>query len=273
MRHQAQSVVAPCGRGCSVTGFAARRARAVARLMAWALAGLPVAHCLAADQKLSIVTEEWAPYNYAEGGEVKGLSVEVVRELARELQVPIDIQLLPSMRASVALGSQRRTMMITMLRTPEREARYKWIGPLGEGSIYFYKRRGSPLEINSLEDARKVPLICARHAGLAVSRLRDAGFTNLDTSAFEGKAVYRMLMFGRCDLAVSDSPLGVVRTLKLMGSAPDAVVQTPLKILSLPLFIACSRDIPDAEVARWQAALDALKRSGAFQAILKKYGE
>jgi len=256
-----------------VTGFAARCARALACLVSWALAGLPVGSCLAADQRLSIVTEEWAPYNYAEGGVVKGQSVEVVQALARSLAVPIDIQLLPSMRATVALDSQPRTMMITMLRTPEREARYKWIGPLGESSIYFYKRKGSPLAINSLEDAKKVPLICARQAGLTVSRLRAAGFTNLNSSAFEGKAVYRMLLFGRCDLAVSDSPLGVAHALKQMGFPPDAVVQTPVKILSLPLFIACSKDFPDAEIARWQTALDAMKRSGAFQAILRKYGE
>jgi polar amino acid transport system substrate-binding protein len=256
-----------------VTGVTARRARVAACVAVWALAGLPVHPCRAADPMLSIVTEEWAPYNYAEAGVVKGRSVEIVQTLARTLQVPIDIQLLPSMRATVALDNQPRTMMITMLRTPEREARYKWIGPLGDSSIYFYKRKGSPLAINSLEDAKKVPLICSRHAGVTVSRLRAAGFANLDASATEGQAVYRMLLFGRCDLAISDSPLGVAHALRQMGVAPDAVVQTPVKLLSLPLFIACSKDIPDAEVARWQAALDALKSSGAFQAILRKHGE
>lgn len=267
------NVVVPRGEDRHPTGRAARFARAVACVIASALAGLPAGPCRAAEQRLNVVTEEWAPYNYAEGGVVKGWSVEVVQALARALQVQINIQLLPSMRTIVALDNQPRTLMITMLRTPEREARYKWIGPLGDGSIYFYKRKGSPLEINNLEDAKRVPLICTRHAGLAVSRLRAAGFANLNASAVSGRAVYEMLLLGRCDLAVSDSPLGVSHALKQMGFPPDALVQTPVKILSLPLFIACSKDIPDAEIARWQAALDAMKRSGAFQAILRKYGE
>jgi polar amino acid transport system substrate-binding protein len=267
------NVGVPRGEGRQVTGRAARFARQVACVIAWALAGLPVGPCRAAGQRLSIVTEEWAPYNYAEGGVVKGLSVEVVQALARALQVQIDIQLLPSMRTTVALDNQPRTMMVTMLRTPEREARYKWIGPLGDGSIYFYKRKGSPLAINSLEDAKRVPLICTRHAGLTVSRLRAAGFANLNARAVEGRTVYEMLLLGRCDLAVSDSPPGVSHALRQMGFPRDAVVQTPVKLLSLPLFIACSKDIPDAEIARWQAALDAMKRSGAFQAIQKKYAE
>lgn len=267
------NVVVPRGEDRHVSGRAARFVSAVACVIAGALVGLPAGPCRAAEQRLNVVTEEWAPYNYAEGGVVKGLSVEVVQALARALQVQINIQLLPSMRTTMALDNQPRTLMVTMLRTPEREPRYKWIGPLGDGSIYFYKRKGSPLAINSLEDAKRVPLICARHAGLTVSRLRAAGFANLNASAAGGRAVYEMLLLGRCDLAVSDSPLGVSHALKQMGFPPDALVQTPVKILSLPLFIACSKDIPDAEIARWQAALDAMKRSGAFQAILRKYGE
>lgn len=252
---------------------ASRRATTVAGVIALALAALLVGPVRAAEAKLNVVTEEWAPYNYAENGSVKGSSVEIVQALAQALQVQVDFRLLPSMRATAALESQPRTFMITMLRTPEREDRYKWIGPLGDSSIYFYKRKGSPLAISSLEDAKRVPLICARHAGVTVSRLRAAGFTNLNARAVDGKAVYEMLLLGRCDLAISDSPPGVAHALKQMGLAADAVVQTPVKILSLPLFIACSKDIPDAEVARWQAALDALKRSGAVQAIVRKYGE
>lgn len=275
MRAPTFSVVLPRCLGCGWTRGAARWVRALESAIgiAWLLSGLPVGSCWAADQRLNILAEEWAPYSYVEDGEVKGLSVDVVQALSRTLQVPLTIELLPSMRATMVLDRQPRTMMISMLRTPEREPRYKWIGPLAETSIYFYKRKGSVLEINSLEDAKKVPLICSRQAGLAVSRLKAAGFANLNARGYDGPSVYRMLLFGRCDLAVSDTPLGVVRALQQMGFPPDAVVQTPLKLLSLPLYIACSKDIPDAEIERWQAALAALKQSGAFQAMLRKYGE
>lgn len=232
-----------------------------------------VASAWAANPKLKIVTEEWAPYNYSEAGVPKGFSVEIVQAIAQSLGTDIDIQLLPSMRAKASLESNQRTMLITMLRTPERETQYKWIGPLGDSAIYFYKREGSPLAIATLEDAKKVSSICARQGGLAISRLRAAGFTNLDAGASDGKTVYKMLIFGRCDLAVSDSPLGVSHLLKQMNYPLDAVVQTPVKLLTSSAYIACSKDIPDTEIARWQMALDKLKASGAFQTILKKYME
>ncbi|KQV88181.1 ABC transporter substrate-binding protein [Pelomonas sp. Root1237] len=242
-------------------------------MIAFAVSCALAGSCWAADRRLSIVTEEWAPYNYSEDGALTGFSVEVVRAIAQALNADIDIQLMPSMRAKASLEGNQRTMLITMLRTPERETKYKWIGPLGDSSIYFYKRKGNPLEVSTLEDTKKVRSICSRRGGLTTSRMQAAGFTNLEAGASDGKAVYRMLIFGRCDLAVSDSPLGVIHLLKQMNYSLDAVVQTPVKLITSPIYIACSKDISDAEIARWQAALDKLKSSGAFQAILKKYTE
>lgn len=246
---------------------AGKAGRLIAFVVSCALAG----SCWAADEKLSIVTEEWAPYNYSEDGALKGFSIDIVRAIAQSLNADIDIQLMPTMRAKAWLESKRRTMLISMLRTPERETKYKWIGPLGDSSIYFYKLKGNPFEVSTLEDTKKVRSICSRQGGLTTSRLKAAGFTNLEANASDGKAVYRMLIFGRCDLAVSDSPLGVIHLLKQMNYPLDAVVQTPVKLVAAPIYIACSKDISDAEIARWQMALDKLKSSGAFQAILKKY--
>lgn len=241
-------------------------------MIAFAVSCALAGSCWAANQKLSIVTEEWAPYNYSENGALKGFSVEIVRAIAQSLNADIDIQLMPSMRAKASLESNQRTMLITMLRTPERETKYKWIGPLGDSSIYFYKRKGNPLEVSTIEDTKKVHSICARHGGLTTSKLQAAGFTNLEAGASDGSAVYRMLIFGRCDLAVSDSPLGVIHLLKQMNYPLDAVVQTGVKLIDSPIYIACSKDISDMEIARWQMALDKLKTSGTFQVILKRYG-
>lgn len=223
------------------------------------------------EERLSVVTEEWAPYNYEDEGLVKGFSVDLLREIALDLKQPIEIELVPSMRAKAMLEGNPRTMMITMLRTADRESKYKWIGPLGDTSIYFYQRKNSPLVISSLEDAKKVGSIACRQSGLVYSLLRAAGFTNLEAVATSGQSVYEMLLRGRTDLAVSDSPLGVIYLLKQMNYPLDAVVQTPVKIVELPAYIACSKDIPDSEVELWQKSLDRLKKSGRFAEILGSY--
>jgi polar amino acid transport system substrate-binding protein len=224
-------------------------------------------HSWAEAQAISIVTHEWAPYNYSENGSLKGSSVEIVRAIARKLKANIDIQIFPNMRATAMLNTNPRTMLISMMRTPERERKYKWIGPLDNSSIYFYKKKGNPVVILTLEDARKVHSICTVHGGLVPSMLKASGFTNIDSVANDGEAAYTMLMLDRCDLAISDSPMGVSYLLKKMHYPPDAIVQTPVRVVAFPLYIACSKDIPDAEIARWQMALDDLKASGALNAI------
>jgi len=222
---------------------------------------------------VALVTEEWAPYNYTGVGKLEGYSVEIVQALEKELHLDCPIRMLPGMRAKLVLESQPRTMMITMLRTPERETLYKWIGPLGDGAIYFYKRKGNPLVVTSLEEARKAPLVACRNGGLVRNRLREDGFSNLDTTATDGPSIYRKLLLGRCDLAVSDAPLGVRHLLREWKLPPDTLVQTSVKIVESPLYIACSRDIPDTEIAAWQAALENLRTAGTLDALWRKYAK
>jgi len=164
-------------------------------------------------------------------------------------------------------------MMITMLRTPEREGKYKWIGPLGDGAIYFYKKKGNPLVITTLEDAKKVKVIGCRSAGLVPTMLRTAGFTNLDDTSTDSMSIYKKLLADRCDLGISDAPLGVKYLLKKMNLPTDSLVQTTVKVVESALFIACSKDISDQEIALWQKALDEIKASGAYAEVLKRYSE
>lgn len=225
------------------------------------------------EKKLNVITEEWPPYNFSEDGVLKGFSVEVVQRLIERLNAKISIEMYPSMRTRLLLGGVPGTMMITMLRTPEREDKYKWVGPLGDGAIYFYKKGGSPLEVTSLSDARNVKLVACRHGGLVLETLKSAGFTNLDPTSTDGESVYRKLLLDRSGLAISDTPLGVRHILRKMNLPANALVQTQVKLLEAPLYMACSLDIPDQEIARWQKGLDALKASGLFADIQKKYSQ
>ncbi|MEK7394943.1 MAG: ABC transporter substrate-binding protein [Fibrobacterota bacterium] len=177
------------------------------------------------------------------------------------------------MRASQILNSEPRTVMITMLRTPDREKQYKWIGPLGDGAIYFYKKKGSALVVESIDDAKNARSVACRNAGLVRNVLREKGFKNLDATAASGESIYRKLMTDRCDLAVSDAPLGVKHLLKQWRLPLDTIVQTPVKIVESRMYIACSKDIPDAEIDLWQHALDKLKATGVYDAIGRRYVE
>jgi polar amino acid transport system substrate-binding protein len=223
-----------------------------------------------AQAPLTIITEDWAPYNYMDNGVVKGFSVEIAQYIMKELKINSEIQLLPSARIRPILDAGPRVIQFTMLRTPERESLYKWIGPIGEDSIYFFKKSDSTLNIRTLDDAKKVKLISCRASGLVFKTLTDAGFTNLDTST-NSNGIYQKLVSGRTELAVGETPLGVKYLLKKSGFPTNALEQTPVKLLESRLFIACSKDMPDADVALWQKAFDKMKLSGVYNQLYQNY--
>lgn len=226
-----------------------------------------------ADEDILIVTEEWAPYNYLNNGEIIGVSTDVVMHLLDILNKRYKIELLPSMRSSYMLNTRLRTMMFSMFRTPERESQYKWIGPISDGSIYFYKNKDSNFKMDNLNDLKNTKLsICSRQAGLIHNLLKKQGFKNLDNSTTTGLHVYKMLLAGRCDIAISDTDLGVRHILKTLGlNMQEAFEKTPFPFFEAQLYLVANKDISDEEIQQWQSALETLKANGTYEEIIQKY--
>jgi polar amino acid transport system substrate-binding protein len=225
---------------------------------------------LAAEKQLTIITEEWPPFNYTENGEVTGFSTEIVQHIMKELNVNYTIKIFPTARIMDILKEGPNIIFFTMLRIPERETLFKWIGPLGEDAIYFFKKKGNTLTIKTLEDAKKVKSISCRHIGLVYTILVNAGFTNLDVTP-NSSGIYMKVLLDRCDLGIGETTLGVKYWLKQQNISTDALEQTPVKVVESQFYIACSKDIPDNEIALWQKALDKMKSSGEYKRLYQKY--
>ncbi len=223
------------------------------------------------EEDILIVTEEWAPFNYFEKGKMTGFSTEIVHSILQIINENYEIKVLPSMRSTHTLDRRPHTLMFSLFRTPEREFKYKWIGPLCDGSIYFYKKRDSHLKTDSLEDLKNIGSIACRHAGLIPRLLTEMGFKNLDKGATGSLQIYKKLLAGRCDVAISDTDLGVRYYLKALNASTDILEKIPIRIFEAELYIASSKDISAKEIKRWQFALDKLKSDGGYDKIFQKY--
>lgn len=226
---------------------------------------------LARAEPYQIVTEEWAPYNYEDNGQLTGMSTEVVRAIMALTGDDFEIDLLPTMRATYALQNRPNTIMYSMFRTPQREPLYKWVGPIVEESIHPYQVAGAAPPITSLEQLMHAPQITTRHAGLVPQMLESLGFRNLDKSAAESHQLYRMLLAGRTELIVGDTDAGVAYYSRQLGIAPGTLRRVPIELYRSSLYIAFSRDSDDALVAAWAAALATLHRSGELTRIQRRY--
>lgn len=222
-----------------------------------------------AQTDLRVITEDWAPYNYQEGNEIKGFSTEVVRALLDDLGEQYPIEIYPGPRSDRMLDTKPNIMYFSIFRTPEREDKYKWIGPIYDQAVYFYKRKGNVKAYRTVDDI-KAASVTVPYKGLVADSVEALGVKNVIKLSSRERQ-FALLFTDRADLLVNTGPLGVAYYLKAMGMPVDSLVQTDVKLLEFPLYIACSKEIPDQVIERWQAALDRVKASEQYRTIYHKY--
>ncbi|HYD99234.1 MAG TPA: transporter substrate-binding domain-containing protein [Alphaproteobacteria bacterium] len=219
-------------------------------------------------EEVRLMTEVFPPFNYMADNQLTGLSVEVVRAMAARLGHPGDVEVLPWSRAVALLDSEPGRGLFSMARTPAREAKYRWVGPIAETRAVFMGRKDARLRIDSLDAAREVGLIGVMKDTPTEKELRAAGFANLDVAS-DHRANPKKLESGRIALWVTGEFSGAYRA-REAGVDPSQF--EPVYVYAVErLYLALSKDTPDAEVERWQGALESLRADGGYDAIVKRY--
>lgn len=214
-----------------------------------------------------IMTEEYPPFNYTENGKLTGLSTEVVEALAQKVGNPADIEVKPWARAYAQIQKEDGLILYSMTRTEARENMFKWVGPVASNKWVFFAKKGSGISLASLDDAKKIEKIGTYKDDAAESFLKEQGFTNLDSVVDDSLNVPK-LMAGRINLWVVGELQGIYKA-KLQGVSDQ--LEKVMDVKDTQLYIAFSKNTPDDVIAKWQAALDAMKADGSFDALVKKY--
>ena len=218
--------------------------------------------------RLTILTEESPPLNFLRNGEVGGLATEVVRALAKRTGTDASIRLVPWKEGYQALQERRDVALFSTVMTPARKPLFQWVGPLAVLDTNLYTRRGSGIAIANLDDARKLGRVATVAKYYSEQILQQEGFANV-RSYPDRVATVRALLDGKV-AALASSNLGMPAALETAGASMDAVENA--FTLSTDLFyIAFAKDASPALVARWQEALDAMKRDGTFAGIYARW--
>jgi polar amino acid transport system substrate-binding protein len=220
-------------------------------------------------QSLSIYCEDDTPLQFVGAdGKLTGFSIEIVQEIQKRVGNTDQIHMVPWARGLGILNTEPNSILFSMARTAERDAQYQWIGPITETTYGFYVKADSPLKITSREEAKKVGLIGVYRDDVRDQFLTRQGFTNLDR-ANSNVSSFRKLMLGR-NAMYADSPLGVKGLAEKAGYKLTDV-RVAYNFLKIQLYIAASKQTDPALVAKWNAALESMKKESAFMKIHRKY--
>jgi len=223
--------------------------------------------------KMLVMTEIFPPYQYNDPLDHKliGISTEVVQAVQKKIGDKSKIKVYPWTRGIKLLAHKKNSAIFSILRTKEREDKYKWVGPLADMDLVFFKRKNSTISLKNLEDAKKVKKIGVAKGVGNYDILKAKGFTNLDiiTSGTDEKNI-KKLVKGRIDLWPALKTAGLYNARKL-GFGGEIVPIENITIFHGALYIAFNKKTDDKVIKKWQDALDKLRKDGVISKIVKRY--
>jgi ABC-type amino acid transport substrate-binding protein len=218
--------------------------------------------------RLTMLTEESAPLNFAADGKIQGQAVDVVEALLERTGGKMDMQLLPWDQAYQQVLNESNTALFSTMMTPERKAQLQWVGPINTMDTSLYALKGSGLQIRTLDEAKSAGKIATVKDYYSEQVLKQQGFGNLDSQPNEEAAI-RKLLAGEVQLFVGNNT--VLPALLRKVGADMSQLEIVFTVSTDLGYIAFSPSTSPELVAKWQQALDAMKRDGSFDSIYAKW--
>ncbi|MCG8569402.1 MAG: transporter substrate-binding domain-containing protein [Spirochaetes bacterium] len=219
------------------------------------------------------VTIEFFPLEYTDSmGKVKGIAVEIVENIMRNLGHTIEIEVYPWTRSLLLVKLGKADAIFTAYQNPEREMYLDYSKEvLIWQIIYFYKLRSKKIgfsgNLTDLKDYR-IGVVSTISYGQIFDELRKELMIDTAPSL---EVSLNQLLIGRVDIIPSNTYVGDNTVMKLGLENEVKKLSVPLE--KVPSFIAFSkikkltnlRDQFDIEFKRF-------KKSKEYQHILDKYG-
>ena len=224
------------------------------------------------DASLVLLTENFPPYNMAKNGKnfakdenIEGIAVDIMRETFKRAGISYNLTLRFPWERIYKLALEKPGYgVFVMARLPDREALFKWVGPIGPDDWVLLAKADSKVQLENLEQARRYKIGAYKGDAIAES-LDKQGLKPIVALRDQDNA--QKLMEGQIDLWATGDPAGryLARQVGVSG------LKTVLRFNSAQLYLALNKDVPDEVVARLQAALDELRKSGRIDEIMARY--
>ncbi|MEJ2641057.1 MAG: transporter substrate-binding domain-containing protein [Desulfosarcinaceae bacterium] len=228
--------------------------------------------------ELTILTEEYPPFNYSQEGKITGVSTEVVQHVMAATGYEYTIKSLPWSEAYEKAQKEKNTLIYSISRRKKREPLFKWIGVLTP-TTYSVKALASrkDIKIDKLEDMKKYKI--GTNADDAVETwLLGKGFALSDLTRTKGSNSvvknFRRLMNKEIDVWPAPDAVAFYIARQQGHSNPEAVLSTsfPLIELSGGYYIAGSLDTSETIISSVGSALEQFKKTDDYYKILSHWG-
>ncbi len=214
---------------------------------------------------LVITGEHTPPSSMMVDGKPVGYQTDKMHLLLQRAGVPYRIEILPWKRAYVMAVRDPLTCVYSTSRTPEREALFKWVGPINRTEWLLLGRAGHKFQLRTLEDARHLRI--GSYTGDARGEyLRSRGF-NVDAT-LNDMSNQQKLLLNRIDLwaIATRADSNILEKLSLNGKIVPVLVFNKVE-----LYLACNPSVPDALVEYLNTVFEGMRADGSLTRIDRQY--
>ncbi|WP_022943309.1 substrate-binding periplasmic protein [Psychromonas hadalis] len=208
---------------------------------------------------IEILTEAYPPYNFLEGGLLKGISVDLLVAATYKMQAPVkrqEIKLQPWARVYRQALNGTHVMLFSTTRSAERENKFKWVGPIISTRIVAFAKKNSNITISSMESLKDYEV------GVIRNDIGDQLITatvpkNKIQRASNADSLVRKLSIGRIQLWIYEENVARWFIKKNDFENDEFVVVYILE--ESELYYAFSKDVSDVVIDKLQKALEQVK--------------
>jgi polar amino acid transport system substrate-binding protein len=220
---------------------------------------------------LTYLTEDAPPSNYVEKGEVKGIGVDLLKNIWNRLgSPPQKIRMMPWPKAYQAAQTQPNTVLFGTARLASREQLFKWVGPIFLKRFALFAHKQSKLRAVDFEDLTKLRIGTTKDDAAEQELLRKGVPLERMVRVQGLKEQLALLETNTVDVIARDEI--TVRSYMEQHDMDYERIKKVRNISGAMLWYAFSKDVPDKVVQEFQEALYSLKKDGTAARVIKSYG-
>ena len=223
---------------------------------------------------LELVTLQYPPYEYLQNGEVKGVAVDIVREVFKRIKRPITITLYSWDQSLAMIQKGEADAIFTIFKTPEREAYadYSHEVLMTQVVSLFIKSDSNIVfdgDVSKLRNCTFGVVHKISYGSIFDQAVKNGVIRNIETSE-TGEENMKKLLQGHVDILVSNR-YGALDIVKKMNNV-DQVKELKPAIQSVPSYIAFSKKRGLTSLRdEYDMILRKIKDDGIYERIISSY--
>lgn len=221
-----------------------------------------------------VVATEFPPLMYTQNGKPAGFYYELLRMVLKEMPgAKVNVKFYPLPRMLKMIDKEPGNFTLGIAWSPERDKKYKWVGPSIRIRTYLYKlKKRRDIKVKNIKDLEGYKIGTGRGYAIEADLLR-AGVPDKSIEVVTvDETNIKKLYSNRIDfVATADAVFWYL--MRKTGHRYDEIEAVKVDKLSVKwnMYFVFNKSTDDRVIRKFQRALNRVKKTRKYKRLVRKY--